>query len=203
MNIDNIRINNRLSFADHKAYVRFVADAYFETEETSGEKIYAPENARMALFLGFVRFCVKGIHFEDGESYDTCLNDDLLYAEFLENEHKGAVYEVSADAADIADFEKQRLLAASAPFNSMITTILEEYEKLLAAQTQLHELQIQKEEYAVKTMNLLSPEENAQLNKKMLAMDFDGEKLAEMIAEKFVGDEKLIQKLTHLGKHHS
>ncbi len=200
MNIDNIRINNRLSFADHKAYVRFVADAYFDTDESTGEKIYAPENARMALFLGFVRFCVDGIQFDDSETYDACLNDDYLYSEFLSNEHKGAVYAAASDASDIAEFEKQRLLAASAPFNSMITTILEEYEKLLAAQTRLHELQIQKEDYAVKTMALLSPEENAQLNKKMLAMDFDGEKLAEMIAEKFMGDEKLIKKLTDIGK---
>lgn len=200
MNIDNIRIKNHLSFEDHKAYVRFVANAYFDTDEKTGEKYYAPENARIALFLGFVRFCVEGIEFAENESYETCLNDDFLYSEFLTNEHKAAVYAAATDASDIAEFEKQRLLTAAAPVNTAVATLLGEYEKLLKTQTRLHELQIQKEEYTVRTMNLLSPEENARLNKKILEMEIDPEKLAEMMVEKLAGDEKKISKIIN-SKH--
>lgn len=196
MKKENIRVKKYLSFPERERFITIVADSYFESGE-DGAITYTPYRALEALAVGFFTLCVEGITYEDGEDVYHCMEDPELRALFEENRFSWILTEVDDCARDLADFHKDRLLAASSPVQQKLAEALEaellirkQEEDLLKKQEDFLEDQKKQNAYAEKVLELMTPEEIAELNRKMLSGQEEMEEAIRSIAYKVTEEGK-------------
>ncbi|WP_434311463.1 hypothetical protein [Hominifimenecus sp. rT4P-3] len=196
MKKENICVKKYLSFPERERFITIVADSYFESGE-DGAITYAPYRALEALAVGFFTLCVEGITYEEGEDVYQCLEDPDLRALFEENRFSWILTEVDDCARDLADFHKDRLLTVSSPVQQKLAEALEaellirkQEEDLLKKQEEFLEDQKKQNAYAEKVLELMTPEEIAELNRKMLSGQEEMEEAIRSIAYKVTEEGK-------------
>ena len=183
-----IQVKENLSLSERERYILLVADAYFETNP-DGTVTFTPYRTLEALMVGFFTFCVQGITYEEGETVYDCMKDRQLQKLFQENRFTWFLTEIDDCARDLADFRKEQLLAAASPVHRKLQEALEaellvrrQEQELLKKQEEFLESQKKQNAYAEKVMALLTPEETAALNRKLLAGPEEMQAALQMLA---------------------
>lgn len=196
MKKEKIHVKKHLSFPERERFITIVADSYFDTEKDDAIR-YTPYRALEALMAGFFTLCVEGITYEEGETVYDCMEDEELRSLFEENRFSWLLTEVDDCARDLSDFHRERLIAAASPVQKKLVEALEaellirkQEEDLLKKQDEFLENQKKQNEYAEKVIELMTPEEIAALNRKMLSNQDEMEDAIRTIAQKVSGEYK-------------
>ena len=158
---------------------------------------YTPYYKEIGYAIGVVRYLIEGIEIEEG---------DDIYSESIRNKEISNVldsfklgypskYEFIMD--NVTDIVEQKKQEYSAPD---FTDIKEQLKKSIAQEHALNDLniklakkqntllsqQIKANEYQMKVMDSMTPEESAELNKKLLSGEYDINKVAEMAVRQYL-----------------
>ena len=158
---------------------------------------YTPYYKEIGYVIGVVRYLIEGIEIEEG---------DDIYSESIRNKEISNVidsfklghpskYEFIMD--NVADIVEQKKQEYSAPD---FTDIKEQLKKSIAQEHALNDLniklakkqntllsqQIKANEYQMKVMDSMTPEESAELNKKLLSGEYDINKITEMAVKQYL-----------------
>lgn len=194
MNSDFI-VKDNLTFEDFEAYVNIVADSYFETDE-EGNVEYIPSSSRVALYLGFIKYCTEYLDISPDEFKDALNNNILLDKYYEARKEKSYINEVSEMAKEMADFKKAKMLHESSSVTQALLDNLRKENELLQAQIELQvatqkftEEQEKQMIYANKINEILTPEEQIELAKKMANQDIDINQMADTVVQKYINSE--------------
>ena len=158
---------------------------------------YTPYYKEIGYVIGTVRYLIEGIEIEEG---------DDIYSESIRNKEISNVldsfklgypskYEFIMD--NVTDIVEQKKQEYSAPD---FTDIKEQLKKSIAQEQALNDLniklakkqntllsqQIKANDYQMKVMDNMTPEESAELNKKLLSGEYDINKITEMAVKQYL-----------------
>lgn len=203
MNFDDIYLKPYISDEDFNRYVMLVFQNYFDSD--TGE--YTPYAARAVLRYGFARYCLFGVPEE--ASYTDIMNSQQILSQFHDSAAAGIINEVKEMAKDMAEYEKQQRLQYSSPAIELLETFLQKEierkeqeielskaaEKMNITQSRLNKAQAEALEYQNNVNNYFTPEEQANLIRKMDTTDLDMDKWTNELIDKL--SEKLYSTEVH------
>ena len=158
---------------------------------------YTPYYKEIGYVIGVVRYLIEGLEIEEGDDIYSESNrnkeiSNVLYTFDMKYPSK---YEFIMD--NVADIVEQKKQEYSAPD---FTDIKEQLKKSIAQEHALNNLniklakkqntllsqQIKANEYQMKVMDSMTPEESAELNKKLLSGEYDINKITEMAVKQYL-----------------
>lgn len=203
---ENVKIKEYINMEEKVVITNHLVDSYF-TEKSDGTINYTPYMVDVALVTAFFLYCVEGIEFDKEENvYNSVISDEELmnmYTTTLsvkldDDEHPNVklvreINSIMRDVADMVEFKKQQIIHNNSIVNEKLIEILNmqkqvESLKLEIAENENKLLQQQHKQYMYneKVLSHMTPEETAELNRKMLNEDMDFGKLAELVTDKFI-----------------
>ena len=184
---------------------------------------YTPYYEELGMNIGIAKYLIEGIEFEKGDDIlDEILNNKKLselIAQFSTINPKDYSF-IMNNVADIVEQKKQEYSAPD--FSDIKERLLKSIEqeqmlnnlniKLAKKQNTILSQQTKANEYQMQVMESMTPEEVAELNKKLVSGEFNVDKVAEMTVQKYLdseihkGKEKEVidtqaQKITELNKY--
>ena len=198
-----VKIKDNITIFDLADVIDTVV-SFIIRKDNNGIK-YTPYYKEIGYAIGTVRYLIEGIEIE---------KDDDIYSESIRNKEISNVldsfklgypskYEfIMTNVADIVEQKKQEYSAPD------FTDIKEQLKKSISQEQALNDLniklakkqntllsqQIKTNEYQMKVMDSMTPEESAELNKKLLSGEYDINKVAEMAVRQYLESD------THKGK---
>ena len=158
---------------------------------------YTPYYKEIGYAIGVVRYLIEGIEIEEGDDIYSESNRNKEISNVLDtfNMKYPSKYEFIID--NVTDIVEQKKQEYSAPD---FTDIKEQLKKSIAQEQALNDLniklakkqntllsqQIKTNEYQMKVMDSMTPEESAELNKKLLSGEYDINKVAEMAVRQYL-----------------
>ena len=202
----DVKIKEYISIDEKVIITNHLVDSYF-TEGPDDTVEYTPYMVDVALVTAFFLYCVKGIEFDEEENvYNSVISDEelmnlyttTLSVKLEDDNHPNIriVREINAimrDVADMVEFKKQQLIHNNPILISKLYEVFEVQEEIDKLRLEIAEnenkvllQQYEQNAYNEKVMSHMTPEETAELNRKMLNEDMDFSKLAELVTEKYV-----------------
>ena len=158
---------------------------------------YTPYYKEIGYVIGVVRYLIEGIEIEEGDDIYSESNRNKEISNVLDtfNMKYPSKYEFIID--NVTDIVEQKKQEYSAPD---FTDIKEQLKKSIAQEQALNDLniklakkqntllsqQIKTNEYQMKVMDSMTPEESAELNKKLLSGEYDINKVTEMAVKQYL-----------------
>ena len=166
---------------------------------------YTPYYKEIGYAIGVVRYLIEGIEIEEGDDIYSESNRNKEISNVLDSFEMGYPSKYEFIMNNVADIVEQKKQEYSAPD---FTDIKEQLKKSIAQEHALNDLniklakkqntllsqQIKANEYQMKVMDNMTPEESAELNKKLLSGEYDINKVAEMAVRQYLESD------THKGK---
>lgn len=158
---------------------------------------YTPYYKEIGYVIGVVRYLIEGIEIEEGDDIYSESNRNKEISNVLDtfNMKYPSKYEfIMNNVLDIVEQKKQEYSAPD------FTDIKEQLKKSIAQEQALNDLniklakkqntllsqQIKANEYQMKVMDSMTPEESAELNKKLLSGEYDINKVTEMAVKQYL-----------------
>ena len=158
---------------------------------------YTPYYKEIGYVIGVVRYLIEGIEIEEGDDIYSESNRNKEISNVLDtfNMKYPSKYEfIMTNVADIVEQKKQEYSAPD------FTDIKEQLKKSIAQEQALNDLniklakkqntllsqQIKANDYQMKVMDSMTPEESAELNKKLLSGEYDINKVTEMAVKQYL-----------------
>ena len=158
---------------------------------------YTPYYKEIGYVIGTVRYLIEGIEIE---KYDDIYSESIRNKEIsnvLDSFKLGYPSKYEFIMTNVTDIVEQKKQEYSAPD---FTDIKEQLKKSIAQEQALNDLniklakkqntllsqQIKANEYQMKVMDSMTPEESAELNKKLLSGEYDINKVAEMAVKQYL-----------------
>ena len=158
---------------------------------------YTPYYKEIGYVIGVVRYLIEGIEIEEGDDIysESNRNKEISNALDTFNMKYPSKYEfIMNNVLDIVEQKKQEYSAPD------FTDIKEQLKKSIAQEQALNDLniklakkqntllsqQIKANDYQMKVMDSMTPEESAELNKKLLSGEYDINKVAEMAIRQYL-----------------
>lgn len=158
---------------------------------------YTPYYKEIGYVIGVVRYLIEGIEIEEGDDIysESSRNKEISNVLDTFNMKYPSKYEFIMN--NVLDIVEQRKQEYSAPD---FTDIKEQLKKSIAQEQALNDLniklakkqntllsqQIKTNEYQMKVMDSMTPEESAELNKKLLSGEYDINKVTEMAVKQYL-----------------
>ena len=196
MNITGVvKIKDGITNFDLANVVETVVSFVIRKDE-NGEIKYTPYYREYGLIVGIVKYLVDGIDIETDDDLLDVYNDNTIIFEtvndFIKNSNDHMAF-IAENANDIIEFEKQRHL-------NDFTDIKERLLKSIAQEQALNDLnikfakkqnallsqQIKANELNNKVMEQMKPEEVVEMNRKFTSGEYDMNKIAEIVTEKYI-----------------
>ena len=193
VNFDKITLKKDLTFSEIEMYARIVAQNAFVSISGDApeafQQIYLPTHAERALVGLFYSKLVDGLILipeaeEDTPDYPDYIDNIELYSFFIKN--RSYVSSIEMYAGEIIEYEKQTRIHSFPAIETSICEYLKKEIKKLKAESKtaremesLAKAQAEKVENSNKVEAKFTPEEQADIIKKMSELNFDQEKLAE------------------------
>lgn len=190
-----VKIKDNITIFDLADVIDTVV-SFIIRKDNNGIK-YTPYYKEIGYAIGVARYLIDGIEIEEG---------DDIYSESIRNKEISNVidsfklgypskYEFIMD--NVADIVEQKKQEYSAPD---FTDIKEQLKKSIVQEQALNDLniklakkqntllsqQIKANEYQMKVMDNMTPEESAELNKKLLSGEYDINKVTEMAVKQYL-----------------
>lgn len=214
----DVKVKEYINIEEKVIITNHLIDSYF-VKSLDGIIEYTPYMADVALVTAFFLYCINGIEFDEEENiYNSVIADEELmdmYTTTLsvkldDDNHPNIklireINSIMRDVADMVEFRKQQIIHDNSILNDKLIEILDmqkeiETLRLEIAQNENRVLQQQYEQnaYNEKVMSHMTPEETAELNRKMLNEDMDFSKLAELVTEKFIHSDTLTSNIVDM-----
>lgn len=192
-----IEYNNALTDIQIENIIDVAASFIFRING-NGKAEYKPYYLTRGLYVGIALYGITGVEFDQ---------DDIIYDEILKNEEiKDAVskfieYEniitINEYIINVAEFRKQEYLnKCEDDLKEKLSKSIENeialqnlQIKIAKKQNTLLSQQIKQNEQNDKIMEHMNPEEIAELNKKFISGDYDMNKIAELVTDKYIQSE--------------
>lgn len=202
----DVKIKEYINIEEKAIITNHLVDSYF-VERLDGTIGYTPYMVDVALVTAFFLYCVEGIKFDEEENiYNTVVSDkelmDLytttLSVQLDNDEHPNIkivreINSIMRDVVDMVEFRKQQIVHSNSGLNDKLAEILDMQKQVESLRLEIAEnenkllqQQYKQNVYNEKVMSHMTPEETAELNRKMLDENMDFGKLAELVTEKFI-----------------
>lgn len=193
--IGEVKIKDGITNFDLANIIETVVSFVIRKDE-NGEVKYTPYYREYGLIVGIVKYLVDGIGIETDDDLLDVYNDNTIIFEtvndFIKNSNDHMAF-IAENANDIIEFEKQRHL-------NDFTDIKERLLKSIAQEQALNDLnikfakkqnallsqQIKANELNNKVMEQMTPEEVVEMNRKFTSGEYDMNKIAEIVTEKYI-----------------
>ena len=217
----NVRIKKDITIYDLANVIETIVPFIIRRDEDG--ITYTPYYEELGMNVGIAKYLIEGIEFEeDDDILDEILNNKKLselIAQFSTINPKDYSF-IMNNVADIVDQKKQEYSAPD--FSDIKERLLKSIEqeqmlnnlniKLAKKQNTILSQQTRANEYQMKVMESMTPEEVAELNKKLVSGEFNVDKVTEMTVQKYLDSEihkskekevidTQAQKITELNKY--
>ena len=198
--IGEVKIKENITIYDLANVIETVVS--FIIRKENGEIKYRPYYKELGLNIAIIQYLIDGIEIEKDDDTDSILSginehyeilDALNY--FVQNSDH---YTFIMD--NVKDIVKQKKQEYSAPdFSDIKERLFKSIEqeqimnnlniKLAKKQNTLLSQQIKANDYQLKMMDNMTPEEMTELNKKFLSEEFDFEKIADIAVKHYLNSD--------------
>ena len=170
--------------------------SYVIDREKNGSLRYTPYCRYCGLVTGIARFCLEGVLWEEGDDLYSLSQQEprlrSLIQEFMENRQEEMEF-IQTNASAVIEYRKQELLYRNPLLDRKLGEILEKeaelHQALIRAARQQEELlsqQSRQNAYNEEVMKLMTPQEMAEANKKLLSADITPDQLASQMAQQYL-----------------
>ena len=194
----NVRIKKDITIYDLANVIETIVPFIIRKDEDG--ITYTPYYEELGMNIGIAKYLIEGIEFEKGDDIlDEILNNKKLselIAQFSTINPKDYSF-IMNNVADIVEQKKQEYSAPD--FSDIKERLLKSIEqeqilnnlniKLAKKQNTILSQQAKANEYQMKVMESMTPEEVAELNKKLVSGEFNVDKVAEMTVQKYLDSE--------------
>lgn len=196
MNITGVvKIKDGITNFDLANVVETVVSFVIRKDE-NGEIKYTPYYREYGLIVGIVKYLVYGIEIETDDDLLDVYNDNTIIFEtvndFVKNSNDHMAF-IAENVTDIVEFEKQKYLNDFADIKErLLKSIAQEQAlndlniKLAKKQNTLLSQQLKSNEFNNKVMEQMKPEEVVEMNRKFASGEYDMNKIAEVVTEKYI-----------------
>ena len=161
-----------------------------------GEVKYTPYYKNYGCIVGIVRYLLDGIEFDkDDDLFEIYCNNDSIHEvvhNYMKDNHDDMKF-IYEHANDKIEFEKQRHINDISELKERLLKSIEQEQalnelniKLAKKQNDILSQQIKSVEFNNQIMEYMKPEEIAELNKKVASGEYNMEKIAEIITDKYL-----------------
>lgn len=208
---NNVYIKDSISYIDTIAMTNELVDGYFLYNDESAKYIYVPYFRNTNFLVAFFRYAVDGLEFEDGENIYNAVQSDEELVDMFNNWYQNVyphnsselaqqITAIMKDVDDILDFRKKQIIASSAnpEVNKLLVFLLKKESERQDVEIQTLKTLDKFYESQNKLNELMSPEEQVELTRKMAEKEFDPAKISELLADKYFGSGEHAAKLSEL-----
>lgn len=203
--IDKVDIKENITDYDKANVIDFVTSFIVGVYGDTGEKYYRPYYMRIAMTTAIAKYLIDGVEFDENENiYVSAIEDNEvgnLVKMFMEN-HEEEMGFITSALEDTIEFRKQCVIHENPDIDEEVLEILTVASEAIQKEKQANELalntlELQNKllEYQNKVQEQFTPEETAELTRKMADSDFDVSKIGEVIAEKYFASDAHVDKL--------
>ena len=194
----NVRIKKDITIYDLANVIETIVPFIIRKDEDG--ITYTPYYEELGTHVGIAKYLIEGIEFEkDDDILDEISNNKKLselIAQFSTINPKDYSF-IMNNVTDIVEQKKQEYSAPD--FSDVKERLLKAIEqeqmlnnlniKLAKKQNTVLSQQAKANEYQMKVMESMTPEEVAELNKKLVSGEFNVDKVAEMTVQKYLDSE--------------
>ena len=194
----NVRIKKDITIYDLANVIETIVPFIIRRDEDG--ITYTPYYEELGMSVGIVKYLIEGIEFEkDDDILDEISNNKKLselIAQFSTINPKDYSF-IMNNVTDIVEQKKQEY--STPDFSDIKERLLKSIEqeqilnnlniKLAKKQNTILSQQAKANEYQMKVMESMTPEEVAELNKKLVSGEFNVDKVAEMTVQKYLDSE--------------
>jgi len=193
-----LNVKEKLSVSEYLRFVNGLVDINFNGTE------YRPDYATIYTNAIIADNCIDGVEIEEitlDVAEEIEANEDLIEKVKKVKDtdyYRNAVYDSSARV----EFAKQMAVSNNSAIEMKLMEILEKEADKLEQEIKTNDyaeklvkVQTEQIEYANKVQEQFSPEEQAEITRKMADSDFDMNKVADIISEKYFSSTKHDEKL--------
>ena len=198
--IGEVKIKENITIYDLANVIETVVS--FIIRKENGEIKYRPYYKELALNIAIIQYLIDGIEIEkdyDTDSILSGINEHYEVSEVVNqfiqnNDYYGFII------TNVSDIVEQKKQGYSAPdFSDIKERLLKSIEqeqmlnnlniKFAKKQNTLLSQQIKANDYQLKMMDNMTPEEMTELNKKFLSEEFDFEKIADIAVKHYLNSD--------------
>ena len=194
----NVRIKKDITIYDLANVIETIVPFIIRRDEDG--ITYTPYYEELGTHVGIAKYLIEGIEFEKSDDIlDEILNNKKLselIAQFSTINPKDYSF-IMNNVTDIVEQKKQEY--STPDFSDIKERLLKSIEqeqilnnlniKLAKKQNTILSQQAKANEYQMKVMESMTPEEVAELNKKLVSGEFNVDKVAEMTVQKYLDSE--------------
>lgn len=219
----NVRIKKDITIYDLANVIETIVPFIIRKDE---DRItYTPYYEELGMHVGIAKYLIEGIEFEEDDDILDEISNNKKLSELIAQFSTINPKDYSFILTNVADIVEQKKQEYSAPdFSDIKERLLKSIEqeqmlnnlniKLAKKQNTILSQQTKANEYQMKVMESMTPEEVAELNKKLVSGEFNVDKVAEMTIQKYLdseihkGKEKEVidaqaEKITELNKYNA
>ena len=217
----NVRIKKDITIYDLANVIDTIVPFIIRKDENG--ITYTPYYKELGMNVGIAKYLIEGIEFEEDDDILDEISNNKKLSELIAQFSTINPKDYSFIMNNVTDIVEQKKQEYSAPdFSDIKERLLKSIEqeqmlnnlniKLAKKQNTILSQQAKANEYQMKVMESMTPEEVAELNKKLVSGEFNVDKVAEMTVQKYLDSEihkknekELIdtqaQKITELNKY--
>lgn len=195
--IDELKIKENITAIECGNTVETIVSFIIRKDE-NGEIKYTPYFRETGFVVAIMKNLLHGVIFDKDDDLVKIYNEDEEIKNIIQDFiNDNPAMEIIVDYVDdIVDFKKQLLINDFTEIKERLAkSIKQEQEvnslniKLLKKQNTLLSQQIKETEYNQKVMEYMSPEEVAEMNRKLASGEYDTSKVADLAIEKYISSE--------------
>lgn len=217
----NVRIKKDITIYDLANVIDTIVPFIIRKDEDG--ITYTPYYKELGMRIGIAQYLIEGIEFEPDDDVLVEITNNKKLSELINQFSSISPKDYSFILSNVTDIVEQKKQEYSAPdFSDIKERLLKSIEheqilnnlniKLLKKQNTILSQQAKANEFQMKVMESMTPEEVAAMNKKFMSSEYTINDIAEMAVEKYLnseihkGKEKEIidsqaQKITELNKY--
>lgn len=176
---------------------------YIVGRDENGSVYYMPYLRKNAMAIALTLYAIDGIKFEDNDNiFDIYTEDEDINAlvKLFMNDNLELISEIKTYVDDVVTFKKNYIIHNNHILTNKIMDIfdaqktIEDYNYELAKkQNRILDQNIEANEHQLEVMKHLTPEEIAELDKKVISGEYDQKKIADAVVKSYM-DSGLIDK---------
>ena len=194
----NVRIKKDITIYDLANVIETIVPFIIRKDEDG--ITYTPYYKELGMRIGIARYLIEGIEFEPDDDVLVEITNNKKLSELIAQFSTINPKDYSFIMNNVTDIVEQKKQEYSTPdFSDIKERLLKSIEqeqtlnnlniKLLKKQNTLLSQQAKANEFQMKVMESMTPEEVAELNKKLVSGEFNVDKVAQMTVQKYLDSE--------------
>ena len=194
----NVRIKKDITIYDLANVIETIVPFIIRRDEDG--ITYTPYYEELGTHVGIAKYLIEGIEFEEDDDILDEISNNKKLSELIAQFSNTNPEDYSFISTNVTDIVEQKKQEYSTPdFSDIKERLLKSIEqeqilnnlniKLAKKQNTILSQQAKANEYQMKVMESMTPEEVAELNKKLVSGEFNVDKVAEMTIQKYLDSE--------------